>query len=149
MFERFNEGAIETIRLAQEEAAALGHNRVGTEAILLGLMAQEEGIAAQALTEEGVTLDDLRSAVEKEIGRGNEKATDEMPFDSRAKRVLELSWDSARRFRNDHIGTEHLILGLLRVGDGVACKTLRNLKVDLARLQQWVQDEINPPDGVV
>jgi ATP-dependent Clp protease ATP-binding subunit ClpC len=149
MFERFNEGAIETIRLAQEEAAALGHNRVGTEAILLGLMAQEEGIAAQALTEEGVTLDDLRSAVEKEIGRGNEKASDEMPFDSRAKRVLELSWDSARRFRNDHIGTEHLILGLLRVGDGVACKTLRNLKVDLARLQQWVQDEINPPDGVV
>lgn len=149
MFERFNEGAIETIRLAQEEAAALGHNRVGTEAILLGLMAQEEGIAAQALTEEGVTLDDLRSAVEKEIGRGNEKATDEMPFDSRAKRVLELSWDSARRFRNDHIGTEHLILGLLRVGDGVACKTLRNLKVDLGRLQQWVQDEINPPDGVV
>lgn len=149
MFERFNEGAIETIRLAQEEAAALGHNRVGTEAILLGLMAQEEGIAAQALTEEGVTLDDLRSAVEKEIGRGSEKATDEMPFDSRAKRVLELSWDSARRFRNDHIGTEHLILRLLRVGDGVACKTLRNLKVDLARLQQWVQDEINPPDGVV
>jgi ATP-dependent Clp protease ATP-binding subunit ClpC len=149
MFERFNEGAIETIRLAQEEAAALGHNRVGTEAILLGLMAQEEGIAAQALTEEGVTLDDLRSAVEKEIGRGSEEATDEMPFDSRAKRVLELSWDSARRFRNDHIGTEHLILGLLRVGDGVACKTLRNLKVDLARLQQWVQDEINPPDGVV
>jgi ATP-dependent Clp protease ATP-binding subunit ClpA len=149
MFERFNEGAIETIRLAQEEAAALGHNRVGTEAILLGLMAQEEGIAAQALTEEGVTLDDLRSAVEKEIGRGNEKASDEMPFDSRAKRVLELSWDSARRFRNDHIGTEHLILGLLRVGDGVACKTLRNLKVDLARLQQWVQDEINPPDGAI
>ncbi|MBP6745435.1 hypothetical protein KA344_09370 [bacterium] len=149
MFERFNEGAIETIRLAQQEAAALGHNRVGTEAILLGLMAQEEGIAAQALTEEGVTLEALRSAVEKEIGRGREKATDEMPFDSRAKRVLELSWDSARRFRNDHIGTEHLILGLLRVGDGVACKTLRNLKVDMARLQQWVQDEINPPDGVV
>lgn len=149
MFERFNEGAIETIRLAQQEAAALGHNRVGTEAILLGLMAQEEGIAAQALTEEGVTLEALRTAVEKEIGRGREQATDEMPFDSRAKRVLELSWDSARRFRNDHIGTEHLILGLLRVGDGVACKTLRNLKVDMARLQQWVQDEINPPDGVV
>ena len=149
MFERFNEGAIETIRLAQQEAAALGHNRVGTEALLLGLMAQEEGIAAQALTEEGVTLDTLRSAVEKEIGRGSEKATDEMPFDSRAKRVFELSWDSARRFRNDHIGTEHLILGLFRVGDGVACKTLRNLKVDMARLQQWVQDEINPPDGVV
>lgn len=148
MFERFTEGAVETIKLAQDEAANLGHNRVGTEAILLGLLAQSEGIAALALTDEGVTLEALRSAVEKEIGRGSAVKGAEMPFDSRAKRVLELSWDSARRFRHDYIGTEHLILGLLRVGDGVACKVLRNLKVDLAGLQQRVQDEINPPDGV-
>ena len=147
MFERFTEGAVKTIMLAQEEAAALGHNRVGTEAILLGLLAQEEGIAAQALLDAGLTLDELREAVEKQIGRGTETASVEMPFDARAKRVLELSWDSARRFRNDYIGTEHLILGVLRVGDGVACKVLRNLKVDLADLQQSVQDEISPADG--
>ncbi|CAN5469534.1 hypothetical protein BH11CYA1_BH11CYA1_20140 [soil metagenome] len=147
MFERFTEGAVKTIMLAQEEAAALGHNRVGTEAILLGLLAQEEGIAAQALIDEGITLDELRSAVEKEIGRGSETASVEMPFDARAKRVLELSWDSARRFRNDYIGTEHLILGVLRVGDGVACKVLRSLKVDLANLQKKVQDDISPADG--
>ena len=135
MFERFTEKAIKVIMLAQEEARRLGHNFVGTEQILLGLIGEGTGVAAKALKSMGVNLKDARAEVEKIIGRGSGFVAVEIPFTPRAKRVLELSWDEARQLGHNYIGTEHLLLGLIREGEGVAARVLENLSVDLNKVR--------------
>ena len=135
MFERFTEKAIKVIMLAQEEARRLGHNFVGTEQVLLGLIGEGTGVAAKALKSMGVNLKDARAEVEKIIGRGSGFVAVEIPFTPRAKRVLELSWDEARQLGHNYIGTEHLLLGLIREGEGVAARVLENLNVDLNKVR--------------
>lgn len=138
MFERFTEKAIKVIMLAQEEARRLGHNFVGTEQILLGLIGEGTGVAAKALKSLGVSLRDARVEVEKIIGRGSGFVAVEIPFTPRAKRVLELSWDEARQLGHNYIGTEHLLLGLIREGEGVAVRVLENVGVELSRVRSTV-----------
>ncbi|MEI7473164.1 MAG: ATP-dependent Clp protease ATP-binding subunit [bacterium] len=138
MFERFTEKAIKVIMLAQEEARRLGHNFVGTEQILLGLIGEGTGIAAKTLKAMGVNLKESRTEVEKIIGRGSGFVAVEIPFTPRAKRVLELSWDEARQLGHNYIGTEHLLLGLIREGEGVAARVLENLGVDLNKVRSNV-----------
>ncbi len=138
MFERFTEKAIKVIMLAQEEARRLGHNFVGTEQVLLGLIGEGTGVAAKTLKTMGVTLKDARVEVEKIIGRGSGFVAVEIPFTPRAKRVLELSWDEARQLGHNYIGTEHLLLGLIREGEGVAARVLENLGVDLNKVRSNV-----------
>ena len=135
MFERFTEKAIRVIMLAQEEARHLGHNFVGTEQILLGLIGEGTGVAAKTLKAMGITLKDARAEVEKIIGRGSGFVAVEIPFTPKAKRVLELSWDEARQLGHNYIGTEHLLLGLIREGEGVAARVLENLGVDLNKIR--------------
>ena len=138
MFERFTEKAIKVIMLAQEEARRLGHNFVGTEQVLLGLIGEGTGVAAKTLKSMGVNLKDARAEVEKIIGRGSGFVAVEIPFTPRAKRVLELSWDEARQLGHNYIGTEHLLLGLIREGEGVAARVLENLGVDLNKIRSNV-----------
>lgn len=138
MFERFTEKAIKVIMLAQEEARRLGHNFVGTEQVLLGLIGEGTGVAAKTLKSMGVNLKDARAEVEKIIGRGTGFVAVEIPFTPRAKRVLELSWDEARQLGHNYIGTEHLLLGLIRESEGVAARVLENLGVDLNKIRSNV-----------
>jgi ATP-dependent Clp protease ATP-binding subunit ClpC len=138
MFERFTEKAIKVIMLAQEEARRLGHNFVGTEQILLGLIGEGTGVAAKVLKSLGVNLKDSRIEVEKIIGRGSGFVAVEIPFTPRAKRVLELSLEEARQLGHNYIGTEHLLLGLIREGEGVAARVLENLSVDLTKVRTQV-----------
>ncbi|WVZ18623.1 hypothetical protein V8G54_005945 [Vigna mungo] len=145
MFERFTEKAIKVIMLAQEEARRLGHNFVGTEQILLGLIGEGTGIAAKVLKSMGINLKDARVEVEKIIGRGSGFVAVEIPFTPRAKRVLELSLEEARQLGHNYIGSEHLLLGLLREGEGVAARVLENLGADPTNIRTqaiftvWVQ----------
>jgi len=138
MFERFTEKAIKVIMLAQEEARRLGHNFVGTEQILLGLIGEGSGVAAKVLKSLGVNLKDSRIEVEKIIGRGSGFVAVEIPFTPRAKRVLELSLEEARQLGHNYIGTEHLLLGLIREGEGVAARVLENLNIDLTKVRTQV-----------
>nr|YP_009398985.1 Clp protease ATP binding subunit [Cliftonaea pectinata]ARW67987.1 Clp protease ATP binding subunit [Cliftonaea pectinata] len=138
MFERFTEKAIKVIMLAQEEARRLGHNFVGTEQILLGLIGEGTGIAAQVLKSMNVNLKDARIEVEKIIGRGSGFVAVEIPFTPRAKRVLELSLEEARQLGHNYIGTEHLLMGLVREGEGVAARVLENLAVNVASIRAEV-----------
>ncbi|MGD1941494.1 MAG: ATP-dependent Clp protease ATP-binding subunit [Leptolyngbyaceae cyanobacterium] len=138
MFERFTEKAIKVIMLAQEEARRLGHNFVGTEQILLGLIGEGTGVAAKVLKSMGVNLKDARIEVEKIIGRGSGFVAVEIPLTPRAKRVLELSLEEARQLGHNYIGTEHLLLGLIREGEGVAARVLENLGVDLSKVRTQV-----------
>ncbi|KAF3640998.1 Chaperone protein ClpC1, chloroplastic [Capsicum annuum] len=135
MFERFTEKAIKVIMLAQEEARRLGHNFVGTEQILLGLIGEGTGIAAKVLKSMGINLKDARVEVEKIIGRGSGFVAVEIPFTPRAKRVLELSLEEARQLGHNYIGSEHLLLGLLREGEGVAARVLENLGADPSNIR--------------
>lgn len=138
MFERFTEKAIKVVMLAQEEARRLGHNFVGTEQILLGLIGEGTGISAKVLKSMGVNLKEARVEVEKIIGRGSGFVAVEIPFTPRAKRVLELSLEEARQLGHNYIGTEHLLLGLLREGEGVAARVLENLGADPAKIRTQV-----------
>jgi len=138
MFERFTEKAIKVIMLAQEEARRLGHNFVGTEQILLGLIGEGTGIGPKVLKTMGVNLKDARVEVEKIIGRGSGFVAVEIPFTPRAKRVLELSLEEARQLGHNYIGTEHLLLGLIREGEGVAARVLENLGVDLSKVRSQI-----------
>ncbi|MDO5437145.1 MAG: ATP-dependent Clp protease ATP-binding subunit [bacterium] len=138
MFERFTEKSIKVIMLAQEEARRLGHNFVGTEQVLLGLIGEGTGVAAKTLKSMGVTIKDAREQVEKIIGRGSGFVAVEIPFTPRAKKVLELSWDEARQLGHNYIGTEHLLLGLIREGEGIGTKVLENLGVDLNKCRSNV-----------
>lgn len=138
MFERFTEKAIKVIMLAQEEARRLGHNFVGTEQILLGLIGEGTGVGPKILKSMGVTLKDARIEVEKIIGRGSGFVAVEIPFTPRAKRILELSLEEARQLGHNYIGTEHLLLGLIREGEGVAARVLENLGVNLSTIRSQV-----------
>ncbi|CAA7400505.1 unnamed protein product [Spirodela intermedia] len=138
MFERFTEKAIKVIMLAQEEARRLGHNFVGTEQILLGLIGEGTGIAAKVLKSMGINLKDARVEVEKIIGRGSGFVAVEIPFTPRAKRVLELSLEEARQLGHNYIGSEHLLLGLLREGEGVAARVLESLGAEPGNIRTQV-----------
>ncbi len=147
MFEKFNDRAIKSIMLAQEEARGLGHNFVGTEQILLGLIRVRSGSAAKVLKSSGANLKDVRIEVEKIIGRGSGFIAVEIPFTPRAKRVLEFSLEEARTLGHQYIGTEHLLLGLIRLGEGVAARVLDNLGIDLndieRKLRKYIGDRKN------
>ncbi len=138
MFERFTEQSIKVIMLAQEEARRLGHNFVGTEQILLGLIGEGTGIAAKALKEYDVNLKDARNEVEKIIGRGSGLTPAEIPFTPRVKRMLEVSLEEARKLDHNYIGTEHLLLGLLQDSEGVAAKVLDNLGIDRGKIRTQI-----------
>ncbi len=138
MFQHFTDKAIKVIMLSQEEARRLGHNFVGTEQILLGLIGEGTGVAAKVLTELGVTLQDARKEVEQIIGRGSGFVPAEIPFTPKVKSVFERSFEEARQVGHNYIGPEHLLLGLLRVGEGVAIKVLENLGVEPSEVRNQV-----------
>jgi ATP-dependent Clp protease ATP-binding subunit ClpC len=135
MFEHFTERAIKSIMLAQEEARRLGHNLVGTEQILLGLIGEGTGIAAIVLDDLGVSLDTTRIEVENVIGRGNRIVPTELPFTPKAKRIFEQSYQEARQLGHNYIGTEHLLLAITQDKEGVAAKVMDNLGIDLAKVR--------------
>ena len=138
MFERFTDRSRRVIVLAQEEARMLDHNYIGTEHILLGLIREGEGCAARALESLEISLGAVRQQVEEIIGRGQEAPTGPVPFTPRAKKVLALSLRESLQLGHNYIGTEHILLGLLREGDGVAAQVLVRLGADLNRVRQQV-----------
>ena len=138
MFERFTDRARRSLFLSQEEARRLNHNYVGTEHLLLGLVSEGQGVAAKALESLGISLEAVRAQVEESIGRGQRAPTGHIPFIPRAKKVLELSLREATQLGHNYIGTEHLLLGLLREGEGVAAQVLVNLNADRSRVRQQV-----------
>jgi len=138
MFERFTDRARRVVVLAQEEARMLNHNYIGTEHILLGLIHEGEGVAAKALESLGISLEAVRSQVEEIIGQGQQAPSGHIPFTPRAKKVLELSLREALQLGHNYIGTEHILLGLIREGEGVAAQVLMKLGADLARVRQQV-----------
>src|SRR6267142_1799004 len=138
MFERFTDRARRVVVLAQEEARLLNHNYIGTEHILLGLIHEGEGVAAKALESLGISLEAVRNQVEEIIGQGGSSPSGHIPFTPRAKKVLELSLREALQLGHNYIGTEHILLGLIREGDGVAAQVLVKLGADLNRVRQQV-----------
>jgi Clp amino terminal domain, pathogenicity island component len=138
MFERFTDRARRVVVLAQEEARMLNHNYVGTEHILLGLIHEGEGVAAKALESLGISLEAVRQQVEEIIGQGQQALSGHIPFTPRAKKVLELSLREAQQLGHNYIGTEHILLGLIREGEGVAAQVLVKLGADLNRVRQQV-----------
>ncbi len=138
MFERFTDRARRVVVLAQEEARMLNHNYIGTEHILLGLIHEGEGVAAKALEAMNVSLEGVREQVTEVIGRGQSAPAGHIPFTPRAKKVLELSLREALQLGHNYIGTEHILLGLIREGDGVAAQVLQKLGADLNRVRQQV-----------
>ena len=138
MFERFTDRARRVIVLAQDEAKLLNHNYIGTEHILLGLIHEGEGVAAKALESLGISLEAVRAQVEEIIGQGQQVPTGHIPFTPRAKRVLELSLREALQMNHTYIGTEHILLGLIREGEGVAAQVLLKLGADLNRVRSTV-----------
>jgi ATP-dependent Clp protease ATP-binding subunit ClpC len=138
LFERFTDRARRVVVLAQEEARLLNHNYIGTEHILLGLIHEGEGVAAKALESLGISLEAVRSQVEEIIGQGGSSPSGHIPFTPRAKKVLELSLREALQLGHNYIGTEHILLGLIREGEGVAAQVLVKLGADLARVRQQV-----------
>ncbi|MEV3502499.1 ATP-dependent protease ATP-binding subunit ClpC [Paenibacillus larvae] len=137
MFGRFTERAQKVLSLSQEEALRLGHNNIGTEHILLGLIREGEGIAAKALVALGLSLEKIQDEVESLIGRGQEQPTNPA-YTPRAKKVIELSMDEARKLGHTYVGTEHILLGLIREGEGVAARVLNNLGISLNKARQQV-----------
>jgi ATP-dependent Clp protease ATP-binding subunit ClpA len=142
MFERFTDRARATVVLAQEEARLLHHNYIGTEHVLLGLIREGEGIAARSLEALGISLESVRLRVTEIIGEGDESPSGHIPFTPRAKKVLELSLREALQLKHNYIGTEHILLGLVREGEGVAAQVLVNLGADLSRVRQEVTRQL-------
>ena len=132
-FEKFSERARRVLTIAQEEARNLNHSYIGTEHILLGLVREEEGVAAKVLTNLGIGLGKVRSAVEFIIERSEKPSTGDIGLTPRAKRVIELAIDEARSLGHNYIGTEHLLLGLLREGEGIAASVLDSFSINLER----------------
>ncbi|MEX1029786.1 MAG: ATP-dependent protease ATP-binding subunit ClpC [Paenibacillaceae bacterium] len=147
MFGRFTERAQKVLALAQEEAVRLGHNNIGTEHILLGLIREGEGIAAKALIALGLGLEKIQDEVESLIGRGQEQPTN-IAYTPRAKKVIELSMDEARKLGHTYVGTEHILLGLIREGEGVAARVLNNLGVSLNKARQQVLQLLGSSESV-
>jgi ATP-dependent Clp protease ATP-binding subunit ClpA len=142
MFERFTDRARQTVVLAQEEARRLGHSYIGTEHLLLGLLREGDGVAAQALGRMGISLADVRSDVVRIIGEAAGAPSGHIPFTPRSKKVLELSLREAMQFGHNHIGTEHILLGLVREGEGVAAQVLVGRGADLKRVRATVLAEL-------
>ena len=138
VFERFTDRARRVVVLAQEEARMLNHNYIGTEHILLGLVRERDGVAAKALDSLNIRLDAVRREVEEIIGQGQAVPRGHIPFTPRAKKVLELSLREALQLGHNYIGTEHILLGLIREGEGVAAQVLQKLGADLIRVRQTV-----------
>ena len=138
MFEVFTDRARRVVVLAQEEARMLNHNYIGTEHLLLGLIHEGEGVAATALESLGISLQDVRQNVEEMIGRGQHELSGHIPFTPRTKKVLELSLRESQQLGHDYIGTEHILLGLIREAEGVAAQVLVKMGADLNRVRQQV-----------
>ncbi|HKH11668.1 MAG TPA: Clp protease N-terminal domain-containing protein, partial [Rubrobacter sp.] len=138
MFERFTERARKVVVLAQDEARHFNHNYIGTEHLLLGLLREDEGVAAQALSSLSVTLDEVREQVESIVGYGEEGTGAQAPFTPRSKKVLELALREALQLGHNYIGTEHILLGLVRESEGVAARVLSNLDVDPDKVRREV-----------
>ncbi|MBC8079293.1 MAG: ATP-dependent Clp protease ATP-binding subunit [Gorillibacterium sp.] len=147
MFGRFTERAQKVLALAQEEAVRLGHNNIGTEHILLGLIREGDGIAAKALLALGLGLEKIQDEVESLIGRGQEQPTN-IAYTPRAKKVIELSMDEARKLGHTYVGTEHILLGLIREGEGVAARVLNNLGISLNKARQQVLQLLGSSEAV-
>jgi hypothetical protein len=147
VFERFTDRARRVVVLAQEEARLLDHNYIGTEHILLGLIHEGEGVAANVLRTIGIALDDVRREVEEMIAEGGEVQSGHIPFTPRAKTVLELSLREALQLGHNYIGTEHILLGLIREGEGVGAQVLTKLGADLGRVRQAVIQELSGYQG--
>jgi ATP-dependent Clp protease ATP-binding subunit ClpC len=138
MFERFTDRARRVVVFAAEEARMLNHNYIGTEHLLLGLIHEGEGVAAKALESLGISLEAVRRQVEEIVGQGQAAPTGHIPFTPRAKKVMELSLREALQLGHNYIGTEHILLGLIREGEGVAAQVLQKLGADLNRVRQQV-----------
>jgi ATP-dependent Clp protease ATP-binding subunit ClpC len=147
MFERFTDRARRVVVYSQEEARELAHNYIGTEHILLGLIREGQGVAAKALEALGVDLEAVRRQVEEIIGQGQQAPSGHIPFTPRAKKVLELSLSEARELGHNYIGTEHLLLGLIREGEGVAALVLVRLDADLDRVREQVVQLLHAYQG--
>jgi ATP-dependent Clp protease ATP-binding subunit ClpA len=147
MFERFTDRARRVVVLAQEEARALNHDYIGTEHLLLALIHEGEGVAAKALESLGISLEAVRHQVQEIIGQGQTPKQGHIPFTPRAKKVLELSLREAHQLGHDYIGTEHLLLGLIREGQGVAAQVLVMLGADLDRVSQQVIQLLHGQQG--
>ena len=147
MLERFTDRARTVVVLAQEEAGMLGRNWIGTEHILLGLIRESEGVAARALESLGIRLEAVRQQVEEIIGQGQQAPSGHIPFTPRAKKVLELSLREAQQLSHNYIGTEHILLGLIREGEGVAAQVLVKLGADLNRMRQQVIQLLHGYEG--
>ena len=147
MFERFTDRARRVVVLAQDEARMLNHNYLGTEHILLGLIHEGEGIAAQALENLGISLDAVREQVQEVIGQGKQAPSGHISFSPRAKKVLELSLREGLQLGHQYIGTEHILLGLIREGEGVAAQVLVKLGADLSTVRQQVIELLSGYQG--
>jgi ribosomal protein S18 acetylase RimI-like enzyme len=146
VFERFTDRARRVVVLAQGEARLLDHNYIGTEHLLLGLIAEGEGVGARALQALDISLPSIRAQIEEIIGRGQTQPTGHIPFTPRAKKVLELSLREALQLGHNYIGTEHLLLGLVREGEGVAAQVLGNLGVELEDVRTVVMTTLSVPE---
>jgi ATP-dependent Clp protease ATP-binding subunit ClpA len=144
MFERFSPSGRQVIVLAQDEARRFNHNYIGTEHLLLGLLAEPDGVARRALQAAGVTLDDARAGVEAAVGRGKRPPSGHIPFTPSAKKVLELGLREALSLHHDYIGTEHLLLGLVREREGLGARLLTQAGIDLLSLRMTVLDLVPP-----
>ncbi|MFI6603292.1 Clp protease N-terminal domain-containing protein, partial [Nonomuraea sp. NPDC050536] len=147
MFEKFTDQARRAVVLAQEEARTLNHDFIGTEHLLLGLLHVGEGVAAKALESLGVSLEGARQQVEEIIGQGRSTPAGHIPFTPRAKKVLELSLREALQLSHNYIGTEHLLLGLIREGEGMAAQVLVKLEADPARVRDGILRSLSGHEG--
>jgi ATP-dependent Clp protease ATP-binding subunit ClpC len=148
VFERFTERAREVVVLAQDEARALRHNYIGTEHILLGLLREEEGLAARVLESLDITVEEVRAQVARIIGPGDEPiVSGQIPFTPRAKKVLELSLREALSLKHNYIGTEHILLGLVRENEGVAARILLDFDADAEKIRNEIMRVLSSPRG--
>ncbi|HYO48380.1 MAG TPA: Clp protease N-terminal domain-containing protein, partial [Chloroflexia bacterium] len=148
-FDKFTERARKVLQLAQEEAQGLGHNYIGTEHLLLGLLGESDGVASRVLASLGIELGKVRPAVEAAIGRGTYDVTGEVGLTPRAKRVIELAVDEARRLNHHYVGTEHLLLGLVREGEGTGARVLEDLGVSLETIREKVIEVVSSVQGTM
>jgi hypothetical protein len=148
VFERFTERARQVVVLAQDEARGLKHNYIGTEHILLGLLREEEGLAARVLESLDITVEEVRAQVARIVGKGDEVTTGQIPFTPRAKKVLELSLREALSLGHNYIGTEHILLGVIREGEGVANRILLDFDADPERVRQELFRMLSGPGGI-
>jgi ATP-dependent Clp protease ATP-binding subunit ClpC len=148
VFERFTERAKQVVVLAQEEARALKHNYIGTEHILLGLLREEEGLAARVLESLDITVEEVREQVKRLVGRGDEDiVTGQIPFTPRAKKVLELALREALALGHNYIGTEHVLLGVVRENQGVAARILLDFDADAEKIRKQIMSVLSGPGG--